>query len=288
MQQNSKSEYLQLLDYINKNNKGGIPVKKKKKRNDLEKIEIDSRLRPFFNIGNIQSEDIFRNYISNIIKSEITDEKQFDKSFFLCSEITDCHRKIFYDYTNYECHITNEILTIYIDYLIKTNFRNILLELCNFENNQIVINYKDKIKDIIPAIQNNIMIDFNCYNILNTNIYLLKAIIYNSGKEIKEKIKSIKVVSFGESFNDLFLTDLDVDFDNNVLLEQLNILRNNLNTKRIPDKTSHTEKCKWCLYQKYCNIKENQIIKKNEKTKIKKITIIDKKKPIKLRNTFLL
>jgi len=287
--QNSKSEYLQLLDYINKNNKNSIPIKKKKKRNKIEKIEIDSRLRMFFNIGNIQSEEIFKNFLHNIIRSEIIDEKQFDKSFFLCSEIVDCHRKIFYDYTDYECHITNEDLSIHINYLMRTNFRNVLMEICNFENNQIIVNYKDKIKDIIPAIQNNIMIDFNCYDCLNTKTFLLKAVIYNINKDFKDKIKFIKIISFGNSFDDISLLDLEVNVNDNLILEQLNILRNRLNTKNIPDMTSNIDHCIGCLYKKYCNMKEIQIIKKDEKKiEKKKITIVSKKKPVKLKNTFLL
>jgi len=270
--QNSKSEYLQLLDYINKNNKGNIPVKKKKKRNEIEKIDIDSRLR---------------NFISNTIRSEIIDEKQFDKSFFLCSEIVDCHRKIFYDYANYECQISDDDLSIHINYLMRTNFRNILLEVCNFENNQIIISYKDKIKDIIPAIQNNIMIDFNCRDDINNDTFLLKTVIYNRNRDFKDKIKSIKIVSFGESFNDVSLIDLEVDINDKTLLEQLNILRNRLNTKNIPDMTSDKNKCKGCLYKKFCNTKKIQTNKKVDK-QIKKLTIVDKKKPVKLRNTFLL
>jgi len=289
MRQNSKSEYLQLLDYINKNNKGNIRIKKKKKsiiKNKIEKIDIDSRLRSFFNIGNIQTEDIFRKFVCDIIRSEIIDEKQFEKSFFLCSEVVDCHRKIFYDYTGYECNITDDDLFIHIRYLMKTNFRNILLEICNFENNQIIINYKNKIKDIIPAIQNNIMIDFNCYDIMNTDIYLLKAIIYNNSKEFDDKIKFIKIISFGDSFDDISLTELEIHHNDDTILEQLNILRNRLNIRNIPDKTSDLDKCIGCFYKKFCSEKNIQINKKKEK--IKKITIVEKKQPVKLRNTFLL
>jgi len=287
--QNSKSEYLQLIDYINNNSNGKSSTKKiDKKEITIEKIlsktEIDSRLKSFFNIGHLQNIDTFRNYISTTIRSEIVEEKQFKKSFFLCSEIVGCHRKVFYEFENYECSITDKSLDIHIRYLMKTNFRNILLELCNFEKNQIFINYNDKIKDMIPAIQNNIMIDFNCYDFLNKDIYLLKAIIHNNKKDFGDKIKIVKIISFGNTFDDIKIDEFDISSDDIKILEQLNILRNKLNVKNIPNMTSNDNNCIGCQYKKFCDTKE---IKLEKKIKIKKPDGTSEKKYVKLRNTFL-
>jgi len=284
--QNSKSEYMQLYDYINNNyNKIGKVKKVVDKKDSLKKIDVDSRLKAFFNIGHIQSDSSFRDYIRKTIYTEIIDESQYVKSFFMCSEIVKCHRRIYYDHLNYECDITDQYVSHHIQYLIKTNFRNILLELCNFENNQIIINYKDKIKDIIPAVNNNIMIDFNCDNIIIDDIFILKAIIYNQQKDFNRKIKFIKVISFGKSFDDISISELIVDENSFKLIEKLNVLRNHIQTKNLPKETENKEQCINCLYRKFCNVKKLE-------TTIKQKIIVDEnksteKQPIKLRNTFL-
>jgi hypothetical protein len=289
--QNSKSEYRQLIDYIN-NNRGNTrsPVKKKKRQKELlDTVEIDNRLKVFFNIGHIQKEEIFEEFIRNTLKNDIVEETLYEKSFFTCSEITGCHRKVYYEYLNYECDISENVLHEYKDYLIKTNFRNILLEICNFENNQIIINHKNKIKDIISAIQNNIMIDFNCNSSLNIDSFMLKAVIYNIGKDLGDKLKFIKIISFGNSFDDISITELEV-CTSSVLLEKLNLLRNNINTKNIPNITTNVKNCGSCMYKKFCDDKKETVTSKKvvkEKTSIKNSDLDDKKAVVKLRNKFL-
>jgi len=286
---NSKSEYSQLFDYINKykNNNNVknkiIQLKKKDIINKPLKIDLDDRLKIFFNLKNINSEEIFINTIDNSLKADIISESKYEKSFYTCSDIINCHRKIYYESLNYDILITKIFLEEYKKYIIKTNYRNILLELCNFENAQTIINFDNKIKDIIYAIQKNTMIDFNCDNFLREDIFKLKAIIYNTTKDNNEKIKFIKIISFiGNNFDEFMITDIVISDNDIRLLEKLNILRNSINIKNIPD--CDNKSCYKCLHTNFCDIKQVNI---EEKIPVKLKSGYTTNIQPKLRNTFL-
>ena len=284
---NSKSEYNQLIDYINKNNNSQVKkiIKKKEIINEPETVYIDNRLKKFFDITHIYSEERFIKFIHDSLKSDIIEESKFNKSFYTCKEIIECHRKIYYASLNYDISINNDYIVDYKNYIQKINFRNMLLELCNFERNQIIINFKNKIKDIIPVIQDGVMIDFIYGGTVNEKIYKLKAFIYNQNNETN-LIKYIKIILILDNFDDIKIINIKIDDNDDHLIERLNILRNYIHTKNIPNIEYDCEICKKCLYFKYC-VDKNNTTSQDISQDISKDNISDGKKIIKLRNTFM-
>lgn len=168
----------------------------------------------------------------------------------------------------------------YKKYIIRTNFRNILLELCNFENNQIIISFNDKIKDVISAIHDTTMIDFNYDDVVDNNSFLLKAYIYNLTS--LTKINDIKIISFcGDTFSNIDISEIEITNTISHLIENLNIVRNAIISNKIPN-MKKSAACSTCLYKKHCDIKDT--VKKTTN----KVGYKTKNQPIKLKNNFIL
>jgi hypothetical protein len=213
------------------------------------------------------------------IISDIANELSIKKNFFTCSDVINCHRKIFYESYKYDYELTDEYIDNYIKYIKKLNFKNIIIELSNFKNNNIFLNYKNKIKDFIPVIQDNILIDFFYNNIeFDENVYKLKALIHNLDLDISEKIKQIKVIKIGDSFTDVDIINLNFNKDDISLFKKIEKLNIVIKSRNIPDKEI-SENCINCLYSKICKpISSNN---KNDESNLNNIIQDKAKKSIK-------
>ena len=289
---NVKSEYRQLIDYINKKSTHEVHKKlnKKEVKNQptVDDIEI-KRIKNYFLSINLHDDDKFNNAINKSIINDIINELSISKNFYTCTDIITCHLKFFYFQFNYEYHISENYVSNYIDYIKKTTYKNIILELAKFKQTNIFIDYKNKIKDIIPAIQDNIMIDFLYTETIYEDIYKLKALIYNINKHIDEKIKYIKVIKFNNGFENINFINIDFSTENIELFEKYNILDNCIKSRNKPHKIINAD-CLSCLYNNLCDKKINTNIKinKNQFNKKEEIKAKTLKPVVDIKHKFLL
>jgi len=295
---NVKSEYQQIIEYINKKASNKIDSIKTKNgiRNEpvVDNIE-PKRIKQFFSNFNLQNNEKFILAINNSLKTDINNELLIAKNFYTCSDICGCHRKVFFEFLNYDFTISDEYLNFYKNYIINTTYRNIILELANFKKYNTFINYKNKVKDIIYGIQDNIMIDFIINDFISEDVFKLKALLYNLNTSINEKISIIKIIKFNKSFDNITLSDVDFDTSDVSLINKIDLLFNKIKQKTKPDE-DNSELCRVCVYKKNCQININNDVKNNGKDK--KISKHDKPKnikklhqviePVKTKHKFLL
>jgi len=248
-----KSEFRQLFDYINKksNNKKKTKTEEveKKKINNEKNIYIPNNIKSFIRNIDIFDSDKFKNFINKSIIKDIQNEISVKKNFFSCFDIVGCHRKIFYELYGYDPYISESYVYEYKKHIQKVLFKNIILDLSNFKENNIFIEYDNKIKDFIPIIQDNILIDFVCNSSTNYDVFRLKALLFNLSNN--NKIENIKAIKFNNSFFELEIIDIPFNHKNNDLIKLLKILENYIKKQQKPKKII-TNDCEYCLYKKVC------------------------------------
>jgi len=245
-------DYKEILKYINTKNSSNKNIEfDENDNNDHIELKYDNidKIKNEFNILYIQNSSMLSNAIDNSLNKIISNELSIAKNFYTCIDATTCHLKLYYIKHKYKFEITDKYLKYLKKYLSVQMYKYFFLDLFNFDFTDVIINYSEKIKDVIPIIHDFTMIDFFIDESINIDSYRLKAFIYNE-KSKKNKINQIKLIKFKNFIHDVDIYNINITNNDlkNIYIEPLM----NINTSNFKPQQIKNNFCDICFYRNYC------------------------------------